>query len=252
MDSRYEDLKEKTVLVTGGAGGIGGACAEAFARQGSRVIIAGRNEERLQAMIHGLQVSYGGEYRSVACDIATDAGRERLFKDLPPVDILVNNAGINIPRPFTENRPEDFDAVFNVNVRALYFVTQAVVGRMIEDKRSGRIVNISSQAGLIGLPLRTVYCASKHAVEGFTKALAVDLKGKGINVNNVAPTFVETELTRKALSREDFRDYVHGEVLLDDLPKPRDIASAVLFLSSEASRYITGTTLAVDAGWTAH
>ncbi|MFW6055147.1 MAG: SDR family NAD(P)-dependent oxidoreductase [Thermodesulfobacteriota bacterium] len=252
MDSRYEDLKGKTVLVTGGAGGIGGACAEAFARQGAGVIITGRNEERLQAMVHGLQVSYGDRFRSVACDIATDAGRERLFKDLPPVDVLVNNAGINIPRPFTENRPEDFDAVFNINIRALYFVTQTVVRRMIEDKRAGRIVNVSSQAGLIGLPLRTVYCASKHAVEGFTKSLAVDLKGKGINVNNVAPTFVETELTRKALSNEDFRDYVQGEVLLEELPKTRDIANAVLFLSSEASRFITGATLTVDAGWTAH
>ncbi len=252
MTSRYEDVKGKTVLVTGGNGGIGGACAQGFAREGARVIITGRNRERLESMIQHVDKTYKERIRSVACNIVTAAGREEIFKDLPPVDILVNSAGTNIPKPFTDNTLEDFDTIFNVNIRALYFITQRVVTGMLEDKRPGRIIHISSQAGLIGLPARTVYCASKHAVEGFTKSLAMDLKGKGINVNNVAPTYVETDLTRKALSDKSFRAYIYGEVLLDELPGTTDIANAVLFLSSEASKFITGTTLKVDAGWTAH
>lgn len=252
MVPRYEDLKGKRVLVTGGAGGIGGACAEAFAREGARVVISGRTQERLQQRAQIIEEAYGTEVGFLACDIATEAGRAQLLQNLPALDVLVNSAGINIPKPFTDNQLEDFEAVFAVNVKALYFVTQAVVQQMIADKRPGRIVNISSQAGMIGLPLRTVYCASKHAVDGFTKALAVDLKGHDIRVNGVAPTFVETEFTRKALSDPDFRSYIYGEILLNELPATKDIANAVLFLSSEASRFMTGTTLLVDAGWTAH
>ena len=252
MVARYEDLKGKQVLVTGGAGGIGGACAQGFARQGARVIITGRNEERLQRTTRQLRETYGAEVQFRACDIATASGRTVLLEDLPVLDVLVNSAGINIPKPFTDNQLEDFESVFAINVKALYFVTQAVVRQMIADKRPGRIVNISSQAGMIGLPLRTVYCASKHAVDGFTKALAVDLKGYDISVNGVAPTFVETEFTRKALSDPDFRSYIYGEILLNELPATTDIANAVLFLASEASRFMTGTTLLVDAGWTAH
>jgi len=252
MVPRYEDLKGKRVLVTGGAGGIGGACAEAFAREGARVMITGRNRERLEQKVRNLAQAYGANVDFLACDIAAEAGRTQLLENMPVLDVLVNSAGINIPKPFTDNQLEDFEAVFGVNVKALYFVTQAVVRQMIADKRPGRIVNISSQAGMIGLPLRTVYCASKHAVDGFTKALAVDLKGHDINVNGVAPTFVETALTRKALTDPDFSSYIYGEILLNELPATEDIANAVLFLSSEASRFMTGTTLLVDAGWTAH
>ncbi|MDF9434136.1 SDR family NAD(P)-dependent oxidoreductase [Chromohalobacter israelensis] len=245
------DQGRKVALITGGLGGIGSSCAQLFAEQGYRVIITSRDQRKIDEMSLS-NGSEAGSIEGVAVDLNSHDERLKLLERIPTPNVLVNNAGLNIPKPFLEVQPEDFDDVFAVNVKALFFLTQAVIAKMIEEKRAGSIVNISSQAGLTGLFQRTVYCASKHAVEGFTKALAVDLKGYGIRVNNVAPTFVETEMTRATLSQESFRQHIQDKLLLDDLPVAEDIADAVWFLATEHSRSITGTTLKVDAGWTAH
>jgi NAD(P)-dependent dehydrogenase (short-subunit alcohol dehydrogenase family) len=168
-----------------------------------------------------------------------------------PFDILVNNAGTNRPAAFADITAADYDFVFDVNVRAALFVAQAVVKGLLAAGRPGSIIHMSSQMGHIGGPRRAVYCASKHAIEGLTKAMAVELAPHGIRVNALAPTFVETAMTRPFLQDEAFRNNVLGKIKLGRLGRPEDVMGAVVYLASDASALVTGTSLRVDGGWTA-
>ena len=175
----------------------------------------------------------------------------RLIEASAPFDILVNNAGTNRPKPFLDVSFEDFDAVMSVNLRAAFFVAQAVVKRLVETGRPGSIIQMSSQMGHVGGERRTIYCASKHAVEGLTKAMAMEFGPLGIRINTICPTFIETPLTRPYFEDESFRASVLKKIKLGRLGQPEDLMGAVLFLASDASALMTGSALMVDGGWTA-
>jgi NAD(P)-dependent dehydrogenase (short-subunit alcohol dehydrogenase family) len=168
-----------------------------------------------------------------------------------PFDVVINNAGTNRPAPFADVTIEDFDAIFSINVRAAYFLAQAVARRLIAAERAGSIVNISSQMGHVGAVLRSVYCASKHAMEGFTKAMAIELAPHKIRVNSLAPTFIETPMTRPFFQNEAFRAEVVSKIKLGRLGQLDDLTGAIVFLASDASALMTGASLVIDGGWTA-
>lgn len=241
----------RRVLVTGGLGGIGLACAQRFAESGDYVTVTSRERSRLAALDDHTRSS-GGRIEGVVASLSTPADIENLVCKVGVPDVLINNAGLNRPALFWEVTIDDFDAIFSINVRSVFLLTQAVASAMIKVGKHGAIVNISSQAGFVGLPERSVYCASKHAVEGFTKAVAVDPRGQGIRINTVAPTFIETDMTRATLARHEFQDMLRERLLLESLPTLEDVANAAWFLASNHAAGTTGTTLKVDGGWTAH
>jgi len=173
------------------------------------------------------------------------------IRDAPVFNILVNNAGTNRPKPLAETTVEDFDAVMNLNIRSLVFATKAVTGQMMEAKVSGSIINISSQMGHVGARDHVAYCISKWAMEGFTKALGVELAPHGIRVNSICPTFIETTLTKPYFENKDFLDEVISKISFGTLGKVEDIVGAAVFLASGAARLITGSSVVVDGGWTA-
>lgn len=243
-------LDGKRVLVTGAGRGLGAACAEAIAEAGAHVVLLSRSAEplaRMQAKIEGA----GGSCETVVQDVTDIGGTAAAIARIGPLDGLVNNAGSNQPQPFTEVAPETYDRLFEVNVRACFFVAQAVVKGMIAAGTKGTIVNMSSQMGHVGAPNRAVYCAGKHAVEGLTKAMAWDLGQYGIRVNTVCPTFVETPLTRPFFEDEAFRRDTLSRIALGELGQLEDVAAATLYLISPASGSVTGSSVMVDGGWTA-
>jgi NAD(P)-dependent dehydrogenase (short-subunit alcohol dehydrogenase family) len=168
-----------------------------------------------------------------------------------PFNVLINNAGTNRPKLMVDVTVEDYDLIMGLNVRAAYFVAQAVARRLIEAKQSGSIVNISSQMGHVGAAKRTVYCASKHAMEGFTKAMAIELAPHDIRVNSLGPTFIETPLTKPFFENEAFKKEVLSRIKLGRIGQMDELTGAIVFLSSDASRLMTGSALIVDGGWTA-
>jgi NAD(P)-dependent dehydrogenase (short-subunit alcohol dehydrogenase family) len=184
-------------------------------------------------------------------DVTDVAAVEKTLAARQLHDILVNNAGTNRPKPMTEATLEDYEAVVGLNLRALFFVSQIVVKRLIAAARGGVIVNVSSQMGHVGATNRTLYCASKHAVEGLTKAMAVELGANGIRVNSIAPTFIETEMTRSSLSDPVFADAVLSKIKLGRLGQADDVMGAVVYLASDAASLVTGASLRIDGGWTA-
>jgi NAD(P)-dependent dehydrogenase (short-subunit alcohol dehydrogenase family) len=179
------------------------------------------------------------------------AGFGAAIQAAEPFDVFVNNAGTNRPKPFAEVSVEDFDAVFGLNVRAAFFTAQAVVRRLLDAGRTGSIINMSSQMGHVGAASRSIYCASKHALEGLTKAMAVELGPRGIRVNTLCPTFIETPMTRPFLEDAAFRDSVVSKIKLGRLGQVQDLTGAIVFLASDASAMMTGSALLVDGGWTA-
>jgi NAD(P)-dependent dehydrogenase (short-subunit alcohol dehydrogenase family) len=168
-----------------------------------------------------------------------------------PFDVLVNNAGTNRPAALMDVKVEDFDVIFALNVRAAFFMAQAVARRLIEAKRGGSIINVSSQMGHVGAARRTVYCASKHAMEGFTKAMAIELAPHNIRVNSLGPTFLETPMTRPFFENKAFRDEVLAKIKLGRLGQLEELTGAIVFLASDASSLMTGAALVLDGGWTA-
>lgn len=171
--------------------------------------------------------------------------------EMQATDILVNNLGINKVEPLVDVSEETLDAMLGINIRALVRMTQVVVSNMLEKNIAGSIINMSSQMGHIGSPRRTMYCMTKHAVEGFTKALAVELADTGIRVNSVAPTFIETPLTKPMLADEKFYDFVMQMIPMKKIGHVHDVANAVVYLAGETSALVTGSSLKVDGGWTA-
>ena len=242
-------LHGKHALVTGGSKGLGAAIVRALAHAGAQVTAVARNPADLDALC-AEHPAITGWAADVADDdfIAELATRE--------IDILVNNAGINRPLPMAEVDDATLDLMLNLNVRAAYRVARAAVRAMqrqavLQPGRGGAIVNITSQMGHVGSPNRTVYCMTKHALEGLTKAMAVELAPDGIRVNSVAPTFIETPMTGPMLADPDFRAFVDRMIPLGRLGQPDDVAAAVLYLVSPAAGMVTGASLLVDGGWTA-
>ncbi len=244
------DLTGKRALVVGASSGIGLGCAVALARQGAEVTLAARRlaalsdiaaemaREGLDAHVHELDVS---DQPATAAAVAANG----------PFDILVNSAGLARHSPAVDTTPEDFDAVMAVNLRGAYFLTQAVAKGLVAAGRPGSLINISSQMGHVGGPDRAVYCASKFAVEGFSKAMALEFGASGIRVNTICPTFILTDLTRPTFADPQKRDWIMDKIKLDRPGEVADIMGAVSYLASDAASMVTGTALMVDGGWTA-
>jgi NAD(P)-dependent dehydrogenase (short-subunit alcohol dehydrogenase family) len=235
-------------LVTGAGRGIGRAAALALARRGHEVVCVSRTPAELDTVADEIAAA-GGRARAAALDV-TDSDALRAL-DVDGVGVLVNSAGANIPEPFVEVTDEHLDHLVDVNLKATFLVSQHVVRAMLASGTAGAIVNVSSQMGRVGAPGRTAYCATKHAVEGLTKALAVELAPSRIRVNAVAPTFVETPMTAGFLADPAFRDWVMQRIPLGKLATVDEVAAAICFLASEEGGLITGASLAVDGGWTA-
>ena len=196
-------------------------------------------------------IAEGGQADTLTVDVCDVPAMVQAIAGCAPFDILVNNAGTNRPYPFLDVTPEDFDAVMQVNLRAAFFVAQAVARPLVQAGQPGSIIHMSSQMGHVGGARRTIYCASKHAVEGLCKAMAIEFGPLGIRVNTICPTFIETPLTRPYFADATFRDDVLRKIKLGRLGQPEDLMGAVVFLASDASALMTGSALMVDGGWTA-
>ncbi len=241
-----QTLVGQVAVVTGAGRGIGRGCAEALADAGARVVAVARSAEQLaEVAAHA-----SGRIEAWALDVTGDEICERL-QALKGLSILVNNAGGNRPQPFIEVDDESLDFVLDLNVRAAFRTARAAAQNMLTNKVRGSIVHMSSQMGHVGSPKRTVYCMSKHAIEGLSKAMAVELAPHGIRVNTVAPTFVETPLTKPMLDDAEFREFVFSMIPMQELATVEDVVAAVMFLVSPASARVTGHSLRVDGGWTA-
>ena len=243
-------LDGRRALVTGAGRGLGLACAAALAEAGATVTLAARTGPEVETAAAALR-DRSLKAEALALDVRDTGAVRAAMASTEPFDILVNNAGTNKPGPFVDATEEDFDLVMELNVRAVFLTAQEFARRLVGEARSGVIINMSSQMGHVGAANRTIYCASKHAVEGFTKALAVELAPHGIRVNSIAPTFIETPLTRPYFEDPTFRKETLAKIKLGRLGKVEDLMGAVVYLASDAAALVTGTSLIVDGGWTA-
>ncbi len=246
-------LEGKTALITGAANGIGQAIAVAFARQGADVAITDKPEVSRDETVRRV-TPFGHRVIETAIDVrdmdGIKAGVQRVTDAFGRIDILVNNAGINRPTAGLEVTPDNWDEHFNTNVRGGFFVAQAVAPGMIERQR-GRIIFISSQSGLIGIPGQPVYCSSKGAIIQLVRTLGVEWAKHGLTVNSIAPTFIETNFTRKRLQNPEFMKFVLGMIPSGKLATVEDTAAAAVYLASDEAGMVNATTLSVDGGWTA-
>src|SRR5258708_2668423 len=243
-------LDGKRALVTGGGRGIGLAAASALAEAGAHVTVAARTQSEIDAAADAIRAR-GDNADALVLDVTDIEAVRRAVAHAQPFDVLVNNAGTNRPKLLGDVTVEDFDLIMGLNVRAAFFVAQAVALRLIEAKRPGSIINISSQMGHVGAARRTVYCAAKHAMEGFTKAMAIELAPHNIRVNSIGPTFLETPMTRPFFENKTFRDEVLAKIKLGRLGQLEELTGAIVFLASDASSLMTGSALVIDGGWTA-
>ena len=243
-------LDGKRALVSGAGRGIGLAAASVLADAGAHVTLLSRTREEIEAAAEAIRAR-GQQADTLVLDVTDLPAMQAAIAQAEPFNILVNNAGTNRPKPLMDVTIEDFDVIMGLNVRAAYFVAQAVARRLIEAKQSGSIINISSQMGHVGAARRTVYCSSKHAMEGFTKAMAIELAPHDIRVNSLGPTFIETPLTKPFFQNEAFRKEVLSKIKLGRIGQMDELTGAIVFLASDASRLMTGSALVVDGGWTA-
>lgn len=242
-------LDGKRALVTGAGRGIGLAAAAALAEAGASVTLSARTETEIQAAAAAI-VAQGGRADTMTLDV-TDADTARsLISAAGPFDILVNNAGTNRPKTMADTTQADFDAIMDVNVRAAYFVSQAVTDGLLAAGKPGAVINVSSQMGHVGGPNRTVYCSSKFALEGMTKAMALEFAPHGIRVNSIGPTFIETPLAKPFLAQPEMKEYVLSKIKLGRVGQVEDLMGAIVFLASDAAALITGAALLIDGGWT--
>jgi len=247
-------LAGRSALVTGAGRGIGVAIAHGLAQAGAEVILAARTAPEIEAVASDIRKA-GGRASTLVLDVTDETAVKTKIAALPTLDILVNNAGTNVPQPFVDVETAALDRLLGLNVRAAFIVAQAAVRRMLADpdrrQRGGAVVNISSQLGRVAMRGRSVYTMTKHAVEGMTKAMAIELAADNIRVNAVGPTWVDTPMTRPALAEPALRQDVLGSIPMGHLARIEDIAGAVVFLASPAAAMITGASLVVDGGWTA-
>jgi NAD(P)-dependent dehydrogenase (short-subunit alcohol dehydrogenase family) len=243
-------LDGKRALVTGAGRGIGLAMAAALAGAGAEVVLCARSAGEIEAAAQAIREA-GGTAQAVTLDVLDLAAVRAVFAAQPALDILINNAGGNRPKPFVEVTEADYDAVLDLNLKSAFFVAQAAAQRMIAARRGGSIIQMSSQMGHVGGPRRTLYCASKWGLEGLTKAMALDLAPHEIRVNTIAPTFIETPLTKPFFEDKAFLDSVLAKIKLGRLGQVEDLMGAVVFLASDASALMTGASMVIDGGWTA-
>jgi NAD(P)-dependent dehydrogenase (short-subunit alcohol dehydrogenase family) len=240
-------LEGKRALVTGAGRGIGRAMAAALAQAGAEVVLVARTGEEIAAAA----AEIGSGASAAALDVTDLPAVARFFEQADAFDILVNNAGTNRPRPMQDVSPDDFDAVISLNLRSAFFVAQAAARQMIAREKAGSLIHIGSQMGHVGGPNRSLYCASKWALEGMSKAFALDLAKYRIRSNTICPTFIETPMTQPFLEDETFKASVLQKIKLGRLGQVEDLMGAVVFLASEASALMTGSSLVIDGGWTA-
>lgn len=243
-------LEGRRALVSGAGRGIGLAAAAALAEAGAHVTLLARSAGEVEAAAEAIRAA-GGRADALALDISDLPALQAALAARPAYHCFVNNAGTNRPATFLDVTPGDFDAVMALNLRAAFFAAQAVALRMVAEGVRGSIINVSSQMGHVGGPNRTVYCASKWAMEGWTKAMAIDLAPYGIRTNTLCPTFIETPLTRPFFQNPAFTEWVLGKIKLGRIGQVTDLMGPVVFLASDASALMTGSALVVDGGWTA-
>jgi NAD(P)-dependent dehydrogenase (short-subunit alcohol dehydrogenase family) len=248
-DSAFR-LDGKMALVTGAGRGIGRAVALALAAAGAELMLVSRTPSELDEVAREI-ASGGGKARALPFDVTRSDAVRDAFASLGRLDILVNNAGLNRPQPFLEVDEPTLDLLLGLNVRAAFIVAQTAARLMVAEG-AGVIINVSSQMGHVGSERdRTVYVMTKHALEGLTKAMALELAPKGVRVVSIAPTFVETPLSKPFLDDPDTRKWILGRIPLGRVGTVEEVASAVVFLASPAAALVTGSSLLVDGGWTA-
>ncbi|WP_349359543.1 SDR family oxidoreductase [Stappia sp.] len=243
-------LDGKRALVAGASSGIGLACAAALAQAGAHTVVAARSADRLAALVAALRAA-GQSAEAMTLDVADVSASEAAIEAAGPFDVLVNSAGLARHGPATETTEADFDAVSALNFKGAYFLTRAVARGLLAAGRPGSLINVSSQMAHVGGIDRAVYAATKHAVEGFTKSMAIEWGKAGIRVNTVCPTFIRTALTQSTFDQPERRAWIEEKIKLGRVGEVEDIMGAVQFLASDASALVTGTALMIDGGWTA-
>ena len=243
-------LDGKRALVTGAGRGLGATMAAALASAGAHVMLIARSPDEIERVCAEI-VAAGGTSATAKLDVTHATEVEAFFAARAPFNVLVNNAGTNRPAPLVETADANIEAVFNLNVMAAFRMAREVARGLIAHGQSGSIINVSSQMGHVGSVNRTVYCASKHAIEGMTKALAWELGPHNIRVNSLCLTFIETPLTAPMLANPDFRNWVVGNIALNRVGRADEVCGPVVFLASDESSLMTGSALMIDGGWTA-
>ena len=244
------NLSGKRALVTGASSGIGLGCAIAFAEKGAEVTLASRNTEALSEL-HNYIKSNGWKSTILTLDITNVEQTSTKILQHQPFDILLNSAGQARHSPALDTTPSDFDAVMDINLRGAYFLTQAVAKNLVKNHKKGSLINISSQMAHVGGIERAAYCASKSAVEGFTKAMAIELGKYEIRVNTICPTIILTPLTQASFDDPIKKKWILEKIKLGRAGEVEDVMGAAIYLASDASNLVTGTSIMVDGGWTA-
>ena len=243
-------LDGRRALITGAGRGLGLACAAALAEAGAEVWLAARSATEVQVVAENLRAR-GDRAHALVLDVTDTAAVHKAVNEHGPFQVLVNNAGTNRPKPFEDVTEDDVDTLLALNTKAAFFVARAVASGLKKAGLPGSIVQMSSQMGHVGGIHRSIYCATKHALEGMSKALALELGPHGIRVNTVCPTFIDTPMTHDWLATLAFREQVLAKIPMGRVGRVEDVMGAVLFLASDAAALVTGSALMVDGGWTA-
>jgi NAD(P)-dependent dehydrogenase (short-subunit alcohol dehydrogenase family) len=243
-------LNGRRALVSGAGRGIGRAAAAALAEYGATVTLIARSKAEISAVADEI-IQAGGSAEAIELDVTNLDAVRTLFSEHSAFHIVVNNAGTNRPKPMLDVSEDDYDAVLELNVKSAFFVAQAAARRMVDDEVQGSLIHMGSQMGHVGGRNRSLYCASKWAIEGMNKALAIDLAPFGIRSNTISPTFIETPLTRPFFEDESFKEDVLTRIKLGRIGQVEDLMGAIVYLASDASSLVTGTSIIVDGGWTA-